>query len=117
MSKSPKLTDADLKELVFKKNPRVNYKVEGKQVTIIRAQNHWIQKFLRKLHFKIPEFTYLDLDEYGSFVFQQIDGQRSAYEIGQNLGEQFEEANDYLYSRLLLYLKQLEVNEQIIERV
>lgn len=117
MSKSPKLTDADLKELIFKKNPQVDYKVEGEKVTIIRAQNHWIQHFLRKLHFKIPEYTYLDLDEYGSFVFRQINGQRSAYEIGQNLGARFEEANDYLYSRLLLYLKQLEVNEQIIERV
>lgn len=111
------LTDDELREIVFEKNPRVDYELKQGIITIIKPQDHWIQRFFRKLNFKIPENTYLDLDEYGSFVFQQVNGKRSVYEIGQNLGHKFTEANECLYSRLWLYLNHLEENEQIIKRI
>ena len=31
-------------------------------------------------------FCFIKLDEYGSFVWQQIDGKKSIYEIGKELG-------------------------------
>lgn len=110
-------TDDDLKKMVFKRLPQVQFTDDGEKITIIREQNHWIQRFLRKLAFKIPEKTYLELDDYGSFVFRLLDGQHNVYEIGQLLGEQYDEANEFLYNRLLLYLHHLDVNEKLIEKI
>lgn len=66
---------------------------------------------------RIPEKTYLDLDEYGSFVFKKINGRRNVYEIGQELAKKYQGADEYLYSRLLLYLQHIEVNEHLIKRI
>nr|SFZ88779.1 FIG00906203: hypothetical protein [Loigolactobacillus rennini] len=115
--KKEKMTTEDLKQLVFEKNDAVQYRLKKGQVTIIRPQNHPIQNFFRKLHMRIPEKTYLDLDEYGSFVFKKINGRRNVYEIGQELAKKYQGADEYLYSRLLLYLQHIEVNEHLIKRI
>lgn len=118
MSKEKKkLTDHDLQMMHFRIKEDVQWENNEGIITIIREQNHWIQRFLRKLSFHIPEKTYLELDEYGSFVFQQIDGKQSVYDIGKKLGEKYEETNEFLYNRLLLYLNHLEINESLIERI
>lgn len=112
------LTVQDLKQMVFQINPSIHYSLnEQGIITIIRIQNHPIQNFLRKLSFNIPQKTYLDLDKYGSFIVQQIDGKKSVYEIGQLLKNKFSEANENLYDRLVLYLHHLDVNEHIIQLI
>ena len=110
-------TEVDLKAIVYRKRPNVQFELKQGIVTIIRPQNHWIQRTLRKLHVKIPQTTTLTLDDYGSFVFRHVNGQRSVYQIGQALAGQFAEAGDYLYERLLVYLNHLEQTEHLIERV
>ena len=54
-------------------------------MTILEKQDHKIQKFFRKLKFKIPEHKKISLDEYGSCVFLQIDGKKTVKDIGENL--------------------------------
>ncbi|KRL60802.1 PqqD family protein [Latilactobacillus fuchuensis] len=110
-------TEVDLATIVYRKNPTVQFELKKGVVTIIRPQNHWIQRVLRKLHFKIPQNTTLTLDDYGSFVFRHINGQRSVYQIGQALEGQFEEAGDYLYERLLVYLNHLDQNEHLVQQI
>ncbi|HAJ54419.1 MAG TPA: PqqD family protein, partial [Lactobacillus sp.] len=68
------MTQTDmLTTVIYRKNPRVQYTKKNGQVTIIRPQNHPIQRFCRKvLHMKIPEVSYLHLDAYGGFVFSKI---------------------------------------------
>lgn len=110
-------TEIDLNTIIYRKNPEVQFELKKGTVTIIRPQNHWIQRVMRKLHIKIPQQTTLTLDDYGSFVFRHINGQRSVYQIGQALEGQFEEAGEYLYERLLVYLNHLDQNEHLIQQV
>ena len=49
------------------------------------------------------------------FVWRQIDGRHSVYEIGQLLHETFGEEAEPLYERLSVYMKQLENNGLIID--
>ncbi|MGR3741307.1 PqqD family protein [Companilactobacillus sp. DQM5] len=111
------MKEINLKNIKYRKNKDINYEINDDIVSIIRQQNHPIQIFLRKLHFKIPEKSYLDLDEFGSFVFLMIDGNKSVYEIGKELSKKYEQTNDLLFERLLVYLDHLEKNEKIISRV
>ncbi|MGG5319080.1 PqqD family protein [Enterococcus sp. AZ072] len=106
-----------LLERVYQVKPELQYEVRDGIVFVIKEQNAWVQRMLRKIKYKIPETSEMELDQYGSFILQQIDGQRNVREIGERLGEAYEEANNQLYDRLLLYLNHLEKNEKYIERI
>ncbi|MFV0556025.1 MAG: PqqD family protein [Lactovum sp.] len=111
----PKQTELNLTE-VYEYRPSVVFdEVEG-FVRVIKEQNHWSQRYLRKLHFKIPEKSYRTLDAYGSFIFKQIDGKKNIQELGQLLEKEYEEASDQLYERLVIYLEHLELNEKWIQK-
>ena len=69
------------------------------------------QKFFRR-----PRFSFIRLDEYGSCVWQQIDGQKTIYEIGQILKNTHKGAADQLYERLASYFKILEQNGYVVFR-
>ncbi|MDO4556658.1 MAG: PqqD family protein [Lachnospiraceae bacterium] len=70
---------------------------------------HWIaHKF-----FKTPDVSHIALDRFGSFVWQQIDGNRTIYEIGENVKEQFGKATEPLYERLAKYFSTLYDNHFI----
>ncbi|MFC4771960.1 PqqD family protein [Enterococcus hermanniensis] len=102
---------------VYRQKEDLHYEVRDGVVFVITEQNAWVQRLLRKIHYKIPETSEMELDKYGSFILQQIDGKRTVREIGENLGTAIEEANNQLYDRLLIYLNHLEKNEKYIELV
>ena len=76
-------------------------------VTVLEPQDHLIQRAFRKIGAKIPEHRKMELDEYGSFVYLQIDGEKNVEEIGEALKERYEEAGQQLYERLRTYLEAL----------
>jgi Coenzyme PQQ synthesis protein D (PqqD). len=85
-------------------------------VTILEKQEHKVQKFFRKLKFRIPEYKRISMDEYGSYVFLQIDGIKTVEAIGENLEAKYGDKANPLYERLLLFLNHLEVNCRYIEK-
>lgn len=102
---------------VYQLNPEIEYQIEKNQVLIIKPQNHWIQRFFRKLYVRIPEKTIVKLDSYGSQIFQTIDGKLTIEELGQRLVATHQEAGVHLYQRLELYLHYLEMEEKWIQLV
>ncbi|MDO4488293.1 MAG: PqqD family protein [Eubacteriales bacterium] len=70
--------------------------------------NRLAQKFFHK-----PKISFIKLDAYGSFVWQQIDGKRSLIEIGRILGEEHEGATEKLYERLSVFFEVLKQNGYI----
>jgi len=85
-------------------------------VTVLEKQDHKFQKFFRKLKFRIPEYKKTTLDEYGSYVFTQIDGKKTVKDIGENLEAKYGDKAHPLYERLLLFLNHIEVNCHYIEK-
>lgn len=111
------MNNEDALKLVFKISDSIEYEVDDKIVTVLEKQDHPIQKFFRKLKFRIPLYKKIKLDEYGSFVFLQIDGEKTVEEIGKNLEEEYGESTHPLYERLLMYLNHIHVNCNYIERI
>lgn len=103
--------------IVFKIEDTIEYEIEDGIVTVLQKQDHAIQKFLRKLKIKIPLYRRTKLDKYGSFIFLQIDGEKTVEEIGKNLEAEYGEDTHPLYERLLMYLNHIHVNCNYIERV
>ncbi|WP_419741621.1 PqqD family protein [Paraclostridium dentum] len=104
--------------LVFKKSENIEYEVSSDGiVTILEKQDHKVQNFFRKLKFKIPMYKKMELDEYGSFIFLQIDGEKNVEELGIKLEEKYGEESHPLYERLLLFLNHIDVNCHYIEKI
>lgn len=80
----------------------------------IKMKNKGIVKKLTQLVLKKPKYTYVKLERFGSFVWEQIDGRRTVYEIGQLVKAQFGDEAEPLYERLSHYIKSLRVNRFIL---
>lgn len=112
------LTDNDeVLNLIFKISDQLEYQVGPDNiVTILEKQDHRVQRFFRRLRFRIPEAKKIELDVYGSYVFRQIDGRRTVREIGETLEAEFGAQVQPLYERLLLFLNHVDVNCHYIEK-
>ncbi|MDO5145898.1 MAG: PqqD family protein [Eubacteriales bacterium] len=76
----------------------------------ITVENTGFYNTLAQKLFKKPRFSFIKLDKYGSFVWRQIDGNTSIYEIGKILEKKHKEAGMQLYERLSAYFGILEEN-------
>ena len=73
-------------------------------------QPKFTSKFMRKYivpHLKRPFFK-VKLDEFGSSVWEYIDGQRTIAQIGQKLHTDFGEKVEPVYDRLAIFFQSLQ---------
>lgn len=80
----------------------------------VRVHNRGLFFRLTQILLKKPKYSYIELDEFGSFVWEQIDGTRDVYEIGKQVKHQFGEKAEPLYERLSQYIKILRRNSFIV---
>lgn len=108
----------EILNLKFRICDNLNYKIDDNGiVTVLEKQDHKIQKFFRKLKFKIPLYKEITLDEISSEVFLQIDGDKTVKEIGDNLEKKYGEKVTPLYERLLIFLNHIYINCEYIEKI
>lgn len=108
----------EILSIIFKISDGLEYEVSTDNiVTMLVKQDHKIQKFLRKLKFRIPEYKKTSLDEYGSYVFLLIDGVKTIKDIGEHLEAKYGDKVQPLYERLLLFLNHINVNCHYIEKI
>lgn len=67
-----------------------------------------------QLLLKKPKYSYIELDEFGSFVWEQIDGVRNVFEIGKLVKEHFGERAEPLYERLSQFIQILRRNSFVV---
>ena len=108
----------EILSLKFRICDNVNYKIDDNGiVTVLEKQDHKIQKFFRKLRFKIPLYKEITLDEISSEVFTQIDGIKTVKEIGECLEVKFGDKVNPLYERLLVFINHIYINCNYIEKI
>lgn len=90
----------------------LDYNTNDGIVSVTIDNHHPIQHLFRKLGFKISKHSTIELDEYSSFVFLQIDGKRDIYTIGQCLKTEFGSDCEPLYERLVTFIDFLEDNRR-----
>lgn len=108
----------NLLDVVFKVADDLEYRIDKTgYVVVIERQQHKLQQFCRKLKIRIPEKRTITMDEFGSFVFQQIDGRKTVRQIGETLEAQYGDRVKPLYERLSLFMEMLERKSHYIVRV
>ena len=90
------------------------WKITKEGMVEITVENKGFFHKIAQKFYKKPRYSFIKLDEFGSCVWRQIDGEKTVYEIGQILKTKHEKAAEQLYERLTKFIGILEHNNYII---
>lgn len=76
---------------------------EHNGLVTVKQQHKGFYAAIAQKVFKTPKHSKIDLDRFGSFVWLQIDGKRSIFEIGKLVSKEFGKDAEPLYERLSKY--------------
>lgn len=77
-------------------------------IVTLEVENKGLLKRITQVLFFRPKISYIHLDKFGSFVWLQINGERSITDIGELVEAGFGEEAHPLYERLATYFRILE---------
>jgi hypothetical protein len=103
----------NLLELIPVKNKKLQTVIrEDGLINIVRLRDTLTEKIVCSV-FKAPDTLTVKLDEYGSFVWNNINGENTVKEIAHNLKSFFGEETEPVYERLATYIIILKKNDMI----
>lgn len=101
-------------DYIPKRNSLMEYQENEKGHIEIQVKNKGLFNRIAQIFFKRPKVSRIELDDMGTFIWNNLDGQRSIYELGKAVSEQFGPKAEPLYERLAAYMKSLHENKFIV---
>lgn len=101
-------------DYVPRQNARYEWSKNEKGNVVVRVHNTGLFNRVAQLLFRRPKYSNIELDEFGSFVWEQIDGVKNVYEIGIQVKEHFGEKAEPLYERLAKFVTILRNNGYVV---
>ena len=86
----------------------IKWHSEDSGLVTISIENKGVFNKLAHMLLKKPKISYVHLDEFGSCVWQLIDGQRNITKIGELFLEKYGDKANPLYERLAKYFQVLD---------
>ncbi len=80
----------------------------------VRFRNTGFYNRLAQLLFKRPQYTNIEMEKYGTFIWQYIDGENSVYDIALKVKERFGEEAEPLFDRICRYFAIMADNKLVI---
>ena len=103
-------------DLVPVMNPQNSWDQDGEGIVTIHMVHRGVYAAIAQKFFHTPRVSHIRLDEYGSFLWREIDGQRTVGDLAQRMKEQFGQKAEPLYDRLVKYMQILRNNRFILFR-
>ncbi|MFR3766655.1 MAG: PqqD family protein [Blautia sp.] len=103
-----KMADINYLDLIPEKNSSLKWHTDLKERVILEVENTGIMNKIAQNLFNKPRFTKVHLDANGSFIWPLIDGKRTVADIAVLVKEQFGEAAEPLYPRIIKYFQIVE---------
>ena len=100
-------------DLIVTRNPDYAWEEGDGGAVTVHVRNRGFYNWLAQKAFRRPPVSRIALDEYGSFVWRQINGERSAFEISKLLSNRFGEEAEPVIGRLVEYVRILYRNRFI----
>ena len=101
-------------DYIPKHNSLYEYRTNDKGMVEIKMVNKGLFNRIAQIFFKKPKISWIELPGMGSFIWQQIDGKRNVYEIGQLLKQEYGKEAEPLYERLCTFVKSLHNSRFIV---
>lgn len=80
----------------------------------VKVLNRGFYNRVAQFFFKRPKYSNIELDEFGSYVWKQIDGVRNVHEIGKLVKQHFGDKAEPLYERLVKFITILRNNGYVV---
>ena len=93
--------------------PEHSWDLNEKNLVVIHVENKGFYNRLAQRFFKRPKISHISLDEYGSFVWRQMDGKRTIFEISHLVRARYGDKAEPLIPRLTKYFRILYQNHFI----
>ena len=103
-------------DLVPVMNPQNSWDQDGEGIVTIHMVHRGVYAAIAQKFFHTPRVSHIRLDEYGNFLWREIDGQRTVGDLAQRMKEQFGQKAEPLYDRLVKYMQILRNNRFILFR-
>ena len=87
------------------KNPDMPWRQSDSGIVTVTVTNTGFYNWIAQKFFHRPRQSYIDLDQYGSFVWLLIDGERSVFDISGEVGLRFGKKADPLLDRLVKFFE------------
>lgn len=94
-------------------NPLFAWDIDKKGIVTVHVVNRGIYNWAAQKLFQKPRISHIKLDEYGSFVWQQMDGARTVYEISGLVKSRFGKDAEPVIERLVRFFQILYQNKLI----
>ena len=94
-------------------NPQHTWDADKKGIVTVHMTNKGFYNWFAQKVFKKTRISHIKLDEYGSFVWQQMDGKRTVYEISGLVKNKFGKEAEPVVERLVKYFQILYQNKFI----
>jgi len=95
-------------EFIPIRNSEISYTSdENGLVTLEKINKGLFNKIAQKI-FKKPKISYIHMEEIGSFIWLNIDGEKDIEAIGKYVSEHFGDKAEPLYERLSKYVQIME---------
>lgn len=94
-------------------NGSLSYHINERNQVVLKIKRDRICDRVARLLKNTPKATFITLDSFGSYLWQQLDGQKNVEELGGLLEEEFGESVYPLEERLVLFLRSLRDNNLI----
>ncbi len=95
-------------EKIPMKNPEIGWKTDEEGKVTLEIENKGIFNRIFQVILKKPKISFIHLDEMGSFVWPEINGERNLVQIGVLVEEHFGDKAKPVYERLTQYFQILE---------
>lgn len=94
-------------DYIPKRNSSYDYRLNEKGNVELIVPDRGVFNRMMQLLLKKPKWTYVELEEMGSFIWQEMDGKKNVYQLALLEREKFGEKSEPVYERLSTYLKTL----------
>lgn len=102
--------DKNFLDFVPIKNPNYLWHIDEENLVVVEVIHVGIINKIAQKIFKVPQKSDISLDEYGSFVWQYIDGKNTIHDISIKVSEKFGKDAEPLLNRLVQFFRILKDN-------
>ena len=95
--------DFNYLDYVPRKNELNSYSINEQGNGVVRVANVGFYNKIAQVIFRKPKFSNIELEEYGTFIWEYIDGKNTIYDIALKVKGKFGENAEPLYDRICQY--------------
>lgn len=106
-------TDKDYLNFIVVKNPNINYWMKSNGHVVLEIWHMGLFDKIAQKFFNSPKSSNIEMDKYGSFVWNNINSKRTLGEISQLVKKEFGDKAEPLEPRLLTFCRTLKSNDYI----